>query len=136
MDHTHQQPTVTVIARSTDPETSLDAAADLRQKQDKLRRCLRTVVEIIYSCGELSDFEIRDRWGVFWGNDKWSTSLPRKARHWAREAGLVRHAGFTTHQGRRVRKWGLGDDRAVVSAEYELCPTCGHKVKRRESPDV
>lgn len=119
---------VVVRARKNDPETSHEAASNFEADQTKAQRSIRTVVEILKSHGELTDFEIRDAWSSFWGSEKWSFTLPCKARHWARQAGLVKHVGFGTHQGRRVRKWGLGNDLNEPSL-IKKCPTCGHVMR-------
>lgn len=95
-----------VRARRTDPETSRDAAAAF-DASGKVQPSVAAVVALLKSSGlPLHDFEIAARWPSFWGRAH-SESLPRKARHWAKEAGLVQHEGFGEHQGRRVRLWIL-----------------------------
>ena len=97
-----------IKARATDPETSREAAADFGQ--NKAQRSVATVVAILRERGPLTDFEIREWWGAFWGSNEWSFTLPSKARHWARLAGLVKHDGFGVHEGRKVRRWAIGRD--------------------------
>jgi len=99
---------IAVIARTTDPETSHEAAAEF--EQSKAQRSIETVVCILEQHGPLTDFEIRDKWTAYWGSDKWSYTLPCKARHWARQAGLIKHDGFGIHQKRKVRRWNVGKD--------------------------
>lgn len=122
---------IDVRARKTDPETSHQAALDFEQNQTKAARSVSTVVTILAYFGkELTDFQIRELWTDFWGSEKWSYTLPCKARHWAREKGLVKHAGFSTHQGRKVRTWALGRDEKFLDAN-ETCPCCGRRTKPR-----
>lgn len=99
---------IEVKARSTDPETSHQAAAQVDQSQ--AQRSVQTVVLILTGSKEpLSDFQIRALWPAYWSGP-WSFTLPSKARHWARQKRLVMHAGFGVHNGRRVRVWALGKD--------------------------
>lgn len=121
---------VIVRARNTDPETSHAAAAEFDANQTKAQRCVKTVVRLLKAEGSLTDFEIRDKWSQYWGNDAWSFTLPCKARHWARQAGFVKHVGFGIHQGRTVRKWGIGRDLEFIESQ-EKCPTCGRPWKRK-----
>jgi len=107
-----------VRARRSDPETSQQAAFEFEANQTKAHRSVKTVVRILESYGELTDFQIRDFWGEFY-EGLWSFTLPCKARHWARQAGLVRHIGFGKHQGRRVRKWALGRDAEFLDSTNE-----------------
>ena len=109
---------VYVRARRTDPETSQQAALDFEANQSKAQRSVSTVVAILKVYGELTDFQLRDFWHKYW-EGKWSFTLPCKARHWARQAGLVKHVGFGKHQGRRVRKWGLGRDDKFLDSTKE-----------------
>ena len=121
---------VVVRARRTDPETSHEAAVAFEANQTKAQKSVKTVVRILEDKGELTDFEIREVWSEYWGNDAWSFTLPCKARHWARQAGMVRHVGFGIHQGRKVRKWALGCDVSVCT--LERCPTCGRLMPQKE----
>lgn len=114
-------------ARSSDPETSHQAAFQFTQEQTTAQRSVLTVVEILLKCGPKSDFELRELWPRYWGEDKWSFTLPSKARHWAREAGLVKHDGYTEHEGRKVRRWAIGRDPWVD--QRECCPTCGRPMR-------
>lgn len=123
---------VTVRARTTDPETSHQAALNFEQNQTKAQRSVATVVKILQDHGALTDFQIRDLWGSYWPGT-WSYTLPCKARHWAREAGLVRFTGqFGQHQGRKVRLWSSGRDVLYLEPK-PVCPHCGQtlKVNRR-----
>jgi hypothetical protein len=95
-----------VRARHADPETSKEAAAAF-DASGKVQPSVAAVVALLKSAGiPLHDFEIAARWSSFWGRE-FSESLPRKARHWAKEAGFVIHVGHAEHQGRRVRLWAL-----------------------------
>lgn len=134
-DRAGAPPRIDVRARKKDPETSHLAAAELDADQPKLQRSVSTVVAILRANEplRLSDFQIRERWGKWWG-DKFSDSLPCKARHWARQAGLVRHDGHGKHQGRRVRLWALGRDVEFLAGERQRCPHCGGT--GRVAPDV
>lgn len=101
-----------VIARHTDPDTSHEAAD--RFDKDRAARSVRTVIAILSaSPTPMSDFDIRDVWATHW-KGHWSFTLPGKARHWARQAGLVRHAGHNQHEGRRVKTWELGQETAPL----------------------
>ncbi len=123
---------VRVIARSTDPETSHEAAAALEHCQTRLQRSVQTVVAILKSRGEpMSDFEIGDCWPLWWGGDLFSESLPRKARHWARQAGLVRRAGYGEHQKRKVLLWDVGRDEDFL-AERTVCECCGRPMTPKD----
>lgn len=105
-----------VRARSTDPDTSHEAAAQLNKEPSRLNKSVKTVVAILSeSPFPLSDFQIRDRWDKHWIGS-WSFTLPSKARHWAREEGLVKHDGYGRHNGRRVRLWAFGRDDAFLAA--------------------
>lgn len=119
---------VVVRARSSDPETSHAAAAEFEGNQTKAQKCVKIAAQILQEKGHLTDFEIRDVWADYWGNDAWSFTLPCKARHWARQAGLVKHVGFGIHHGRKVRKWGIGCDTEFLDAQHK-CPTCGKPCK-------
>jgi hypothetical protein len=116
---------ISVRARRSDPETSHQAAFEFENKQAKAQRSVATVVELLRRLGHLSDFDLRDAWELAW-KGKWSFTLPSKARHWARQAGLVRHDGFTTHEGRKVRLWTLGRDEDFLTPP-EVCPCCGQR---------
>lgn len=119
---------IVVTARTSDPETSHEAAGATGRDQSKAQRSVQTVVSILKLYGSLTDFEIRDAWTVVWGRDPWSFTLPSKARHWARQAGLVKHVGYSMHEGRRVRTWGLGKEWAVDWSKVKTetrCPHCG-----------
>lgn len=118
---------VRVRARKTDPETSHQAALEFEQDQTKAQRSVATVAEMILKHGPMTDFQIREYWPRFWIGS-WSYTLPSKARHWARQAGIIKHVGFGQHQGRRVRLWGMGRDNEFL-APPELCPHCGHPMK-------
>lgn len=96
-----------IQARTTDPETSHEAAALVGQSQ--AQRSVRAVVKILTGSGPLSDFQIRALWPSYW-DGRWSFTLPSKARHWARQRGLVKHAGYGIHEGRRVRLWAIGKE--------------------------
>lgn len=123
---------VTVRARTTDPETSHQAALDFEGNQNKASLSVACVVMILKAYGPLSDFAIRDAWTEFWGSKAWSFTLPSKARHWAREQGLVKHAGFSTHQGRKVRTWSLGRDEAFL-APAPRCECCGQVIRKSKA---
>jgi len=116
--------TIQVRARSTDPDTSHQAALAFESKQSKARRSVAVVVKILadHPAG-LTDFEIREKWEAYWGPG-WSYTLPSKARLWAREEGLVKHVGYGVNGARRVRKWGLGNDLLQKKAR-RVCPHCG-----------
>lgn len=119
---------VTVRARNTDPETSHQAALDFENNQSQASRSIACVVLILKELGPMTDFDIRSKWESYWGTGKWSFTLPSKARHWAREQGLVKHAGFGTHQNRRVRLWAIGrDDKFLEPAPR--CECCGQRIK-------
>lgn len=120
---------VSVRARTSDPETSKQAALDFENNQSKAQRSVACVVLILKDHGALSDFQIRELWASYWGAAAWSYTLPSKARHWAREAGLVKHAGFGEHQGRQVRVWNLGRDDIFLQPET-VCECCGQKIRR------
>lgn len=118
--------TIDIRARRSDPETSHQAA--LAFDQPKAQRSVACVVLILKDGGAMTDFQIRACWTGYWGSVA-SFTLPSKARHWAREQGLVKHAGFGTHQGRRVRLWSLGRDESFLTP-VELCPCCKQKIRR------
>lgn len=118
-----------VRARTTDPETSQQAAFDFEQDQQKVARSVSTVVRILSDRPDSTDFEIREAWSRYW-EGSWSFTLPSKARHWAREQGLVRHSGFGSHNGRRVRTWALGYE---LVSEPERCECCGQVIRRKTS---
>jgi hypothetical protein len=120
---------VAVRARLSDPETSQSAAEDFDQNQTKAQKCVRIAVRILQDKGPLTDFQLRELWSEYYRNDAWSFTLPCKARHWARQAGLVKHVGFGIHQGRQVRKWGIGCDVEFLAAQKK-CPTCGKICKQ------
>lgn len=119
---------IDVRARNTDPETSHQAALAFEDDQPKAQRSVACVVLILKCHGALSDFEIRELWSEYWGPKPWSFTLPSKARHWAREAGLVKHSGLGTHQGRRVRLWDLGRDETLLVPAAK-CECCGQTIK-------
>lgn len=111
-----------VRARSTDPDTSHEAAAQLNKEPSRLNKSVKTVVAILSeSPFPLSDFQIRDSWDKHWIGS-WSFTLPSKARHWAREEGLVKHDGYGRHNGRRVRLWAIGRDDAFLAAPDAATP--------------
>ena len=122
---------ITVRARNTDPETSHQAALDFEGNQSKASLSVACVVLILQDRGPLTDFGLRDAWTEFWGSREWSFTLPSKARHWAREQGLVKHAGFGEHQGRRVRLWALGRDDQFL-APAPRCECCGQPIRKKE----
>lgn len=105
-----------VIARHTDPETSHAAAANF--DRNKAARSIQTVKRIL-AAGPMTDFQIREAWAAHW-QGQWSFTLPSKARHWARQAGFVRHAGFAQHNGRKVRTWKLGTEVEPVKRPHKL----------------
>ena len=117
---------ISVRARKSDPETSRDAADDFDSKQEKAQRSVQAVVLVLRRYGPLTDFQIQDLWSRYW-EGPFSNSLPRKARHWARQAALVKHEGYGKHQGRTVRKWALGADLAYFDEQVKAkkCPHCG-----------
>jgi len=95
-----------VCARRTDPETSQEAAAAF-DASGNAQPSVAAVRELLRQAGApLHDFQIAERWAAHWGKP-FSESLPRKARHWAKQAGYVAHEGHGEHQGRRVRLWVL-----------------------------
>jgi hypothetical protein len=104
---------IDVVARTTDPDTSHEAAAQLELDQTRLARSVQTVVDILAGA-PLHDFDIRALWPRYWSGP-FSDSLPCKARHWAREQGLVRFAGYGAHHGRKVRLWARGRDHQFLS---------------------
>ena len=119
-----------VRARNTDPETSHQAALAFEEDQPRAQRSVACVVLILKARGPLSDFGIRDVWSEFWGAKAWSFTLPSKARHWARQQGLVKHSGFGKHQGRQVRLWSLGrDDMFLTPAKR--CECCGQPIRKK-----
>ena len=120
---------IEVRARNTDPETSHQAALDFEGNQSKAQRSVACVTLILKDHGALSDFAIRDLWAAYWGSPAWSYTLPSKARHWAREQGLVKHDGFGEHQGRRVRLWALGRDDTFLQPPC-ICSECGQTIRR------
>lgn len=121
---------VKVRARRTDPETSHEAAAAFEANQTKAQRSVAVVVHIIRTRGPLTDFQIRDLWPAYWGAVAWSYTLPCKARHWARQQGLVKHQGHGRHQGRRVRLWAIGRDEAFLE-QPQICECCGQRIKAK-----
>jgi hypothetical protein len=121
---------VIVIARRNDPETSHEAAAALEANQEQAQRSVRTVLRILQEHGTMTDFQLADLWPQYW-DGPYSPHLPRNARHWARRAGFVKHAGFGRHLNRRARTWTLGYDRefmADASPKTERCPHCGEAI--------
>lgn len=122
---------IPVLTRRADPETSKAAAAVLEEKQERLQRSIRTVIEILGCLPPMNDFQIRDFWPDFW-EGPFSENLPRMARLWARRRGIVKRAGFNDHEGRRVQTWTLGDDRLDAETEHEVCPHCGHRMRRKK----
>lgn len=114
---------IIVVARRNDPETSHQAAFAFSKDQKKASRSVTTAVAILEAHGPLSDFQIRALWPNFW-EGPFSDSLPCKARHWAREQGLVKHIGYADHHGRTVRTWGIGRD-PNLDAETEIRPWKG-----------
>lgn len=104
IDFSAPAPHVTVRARKRDPETSREAAGALDQQQPKLQRSVAVAVQILKDHGPQDDFGLAEKWADYWP-EPFSESLPRKARHWAKEAGKVKHDGYTEHHGRRVRRW-------------------------------
>lgn len=121
---------ISVRARTFDPETSHQAALDFENNQTKAQRSVACVVLILKDHGLLSDFQIRELWSTYWGPGVWSYTLPSKARHWAREKGLVKHGGFGTHQGRKVRLWELGRDELFLEPA-EKCECCGQIIRKK-----
>lgn len=121
---------VIVRARTSDPDTSHQAAFEFELNQTKAQRSVATVVAILKEHGKLSDFEIRALWENYWESSAWSYTLPCKARHWARQAGLVKHAGYGEHEGRKVRTWEIGLDPAL--SRDEVCPCCGQKIRPKK----
>ena len=117
---------VAVRARRDDPETSQQAAFAFEANQTNAQRSVQVVVAILKAAAHpLTDFEIAERWRDAWGSDKFSESLPRKARHWARQQGLVCHSGFAQHGKRRVRTWSVGADVIFHSRAPVRCTHCG-----------
>ncbi len=114
-----------VIARTGDPETSQDAAEELNRDPDRLTRSIQTVVTLLGQYGPMTDFDIRAHWSEAWDGG-FSFTLPCKARHWAREAGLVKWAGRNEPNptsGYAVRVWELGRDESFL--QRVACPVCG-----------
>ena len=111
---------IKVRARDTDPDTSHEAAAAFEGDQTKAAGSVQTVVRILANHGPLTDFEISEYWPMYWAAP-FSYSLPSKARHWAREQGLVKRVGYGSHNKRKVILWGLGKDELT---EPVCCPTC------------
>ena len=107
---------VTVRARATDPDTSREAAAAFEADEAKGARSVRTVVEILRRTGPLSDFQIRAKWAAAWAGP-FSDSLPCKARHWARQQGLVQLVGHGKHGRRKVQMWHLGADAKYLASQ-------------------
>lgn len=99
---------IEVRARTTDPDTSHEAAEALEEEQTKLQRSVRCVLKILELHGPLSDFQIAEVWPKFWGPKPWSESLPRKARLWCGER--VEAVGYTNHNNRRVKTYGLAEN--------------------------
>jgi hypothetical protein len=123
---------IQISARSTDPDTSHEAAKEFESNQDKAQRSVATVVLIMKENGSLTDFELLKFWPNYWGN-LFSESLPRKARGWARAAGLVMLDGEGLNNGRRVKKWGLGVDAKFIESQQKVkCPCCQTLVSRSE----
>jgi hypothetical protein len=100
---------MTVRARSTDPETSHQAAFAFESDQLKCAASVTCAVRILAQHGPLTDFQLAELWPQYWLG-KFSPSLPNKARHWARQQGLVKHDGYGQHQGRDVRRYSVGRD--------------------------
>lgn len=101
---------IPVRARRTDPKTSHMAAAEF-EASGQQQLSVKTVVDILKDRGApMTDFNISAMWHKYWPKPKWSHSLPAKARLWARQAGLVRHAGYGLHGPRTVMSWSLGRD--------------------------
>jgi len=101
----HKSGKVTVRARASDPETSHMAAAELNGKEAKVARSIAVAVTLLKAAPHpLNDFELAARWGAAWGGP-FSNSLPSKARLWACERKLVRHAGYNLHNRRTVMTW-------------------------------
>jgi hypothetical protein len=109
---------VRVVARRTDPETSHQAALQFGADQPRITASIATVVRLLEQHGPLTDFDIRARWSTIW-EGPFSFTLPCKARHWARQAGLVKHAGYGTHEGRRVRTWEVGRDAEFLTPRVD-----------------
>lgn len=105
---------IPVRARRTDPKTSHMAAAEF-EASGQQQLSVKTVVDILKDRGApMTDFNISAMWHKYWPRPKWSHSLPAKARLWARQAGLVRHAGYGLHGPRTVMSWELGRDEAFL----------------------
>jgi hypothetical protein len=122
---------ISVRARRSDPETSHQAALDFESNQPKAQMSVACVMLILKQYGKpMSDFQIREVWPKFWGK-AYSYTLPSKARHWAREAGLVKHDGFGVHYGRQVRTWSIGRDNLFLTPDA-ICECCGQKIRRQE----
>jgi hypothetical protein len=113
-----QRKPIKVIARTEDPDTSHEAANDLEKDQPKLQRSVTAIARLLASYGPMTDFAIASHWAEVWP-EKYSESLPRKARHWAREAGLVCRDGYGSHNGRRVIMWGLGKDESFLEERQQ-----------------
>lgn len=123
-----QYPAIEVSARRNDPDTSHAAAASMDTDRRRVTRSMNTVVRIMTDHGDMTDFTLIEHWRHYW-NEGWSHSLPSKARHWARQAGLVKRVGYGKHQGRKVILWGLGKDEEYLQ-HLEFCPMC-HRLWNR-----
>lgn len=111
---------IEVQARHSDPETSHEAAALLNEKRGKIKASIKTVLDILQHDGPSSDFHIHRWWECFSGAPPSSPGLPRMARLWAQREGLVVHAGYGVHKGRRCRTWQLGTGTPVAPKESPL----------------
>jgi hypothetical protein len=102
----------------------------------KYQQGLLTLIQAMKQQKSLSQIKIKFKllkfWPNYWGN-LFSESLPRKARGWARAAGLVMLDGEGLNNGRRVKKWGLGVDAKFIESQQKVkCPCCQTLVSRSE----
>lgn len=115
---------ILISARTTDPETSHDAHEAFGQQ--RAEKAMTRVVSLLREYGPMMDCEIEERFFQRWEG---SRTLPGKARHWARQAGLVKDSGRTAvnpKTNHRQIVWELGEDTEFLYLLHAAkCPLCG-----------
>jgi hypothetical protein len=117
-------------ARTSDPETSHQAMA--AYDREKMKGAVACVIQLFRTHGPMADYQLRHAFAQAWPHPC-CDHLYQQARSIARDQGRVRDTGARVRNPETHRQQIVWEACHQPPVDIQLCPTCGHVLRRKES---